>query len=262
MLVLLAVQLRLHGRHAPVVELADATVLGAVPSGCRFESCQEHPHYYKIVGGMCMYTCKCGRSFEKVSSYGAHCSHCRIHLGHEPKDPFGDKRAWSRGLTKETDPRVANMAKHLSEKFHGENTSFYGKHHTEETKRKMSESARRNAKNHINGWKSGDCRVPNKYEAYTYSFLEENGISFQHEVSVSKKSLGCDGGSRYMLDFVVNGVIDLEIDGTAHNKEYDDTRDSFVKNKYIIYRIQHHDSIDELYDKLREFVCWLNNMDI
>lgn len=53
-----------------------------------------------------LYTCECGRDFEKYQSYVAHCSHCKIHLGDrfdETKhgDRIGNKRAWSKGKKKE-----------------------------------------------------------------------------------------------------------------------------------------------------------------
>lgn len=43
---------------------------------------------------------------------------------------------WNKGLTKETDLRVKN----LSEALTGENHPMYGKHHSEETRRKISEA--------------------------------------------------------------------------------------------------------------------------
>ena len=50
-----------------------------------------------------MYECKCGRKFEKKQSYVAHCGHCEIHLGHPPKDRFGESRR-------------SNLGKHLPSK--------------------------------------------------------------------------------------------------------------------------------------------------
>ena len=47
-----------------------------------------------------MYKCKCGREFEKRQSYVSHCGHCKVHLGRDPIDRFGDSR------TKMTDKRI------------------------------------------------------------------------------------------------------------------------------------------------------------
>lgn len=50
-----------------------------------------------------MYVCKCGREFEKSQSYVAHCGHCKVHLGREPDDRFGESRR-------------SNLGKHLPNK--------------------------------------------------------------------------------------------------------------------------------------------------
>lgn len=45
------------------------------------------------------FICKCGREFTKSQSFYAHQSHCKVHLGKEPKDRFGDSRRWMKGKT-------------------------------------------------------------------------------------------------------------------------------------------------------------------
>lgn len=68
---------------------------------------------------------------------------------------------WNKGLTKETDKRLINYAKNLGRYAHkgavpwnkgksvmvGEKNPFYGKHHSEETKRELSGKARERLKN-------------------------------------------------------------------------------------------------------------------
>lgn len=198
-----------------------------------------------------MYRCKCGKEFEKSQSYVAHCGHCKINLGREPVDRFGDSRAWSKGLTKETDSRILAVSERLRGK-----TPFKGHHHTEETRANMAEIARYNAKNRINGWKSGSSKEPNKYERFTENFLISRGISYEREVTIPQSVLG-KKGSYYQLDFLIGGMIDLEIDGSAHDKDHDDLRDSYVNKKYRVYRIRHHDSLEELEIELNRFVSTL-----
>lgn len=118
-----------------------------------------------------MYKCVCGREFEKSQSYVAHCGHCKIHLGYEPEDRIGSARAWNKGKTKETDPRIAAISKKNSENHQGESATFYGKKHKPSTKAVMAEKARYNAQNHLNGWKAGNNRIPNKYEKFTEEYL-------------------------------------------------------------------------------------------
>lgn len=64
------------------------------------------------------FKCKCGKEFTKSQSFYAHQSHCKIHLGERYDesshgDRIGDKRAWSRGLTKE-DPVYGDSIKRCS----------------------------------------------------------------------------------------------------------------------------------------------------
>lgn len=211
-----------------------------------------------------MYKCKCGKEYSTVASYGAHCSHCIVHLGHEDTDRFGDSRAWNRGKTKYTDPRIASMALAQKQKIADGviPKSFLGKRHSEETKKKMSESARKVALEHRNGWKCGNSRIQNKYEQFTSEFLESNGISYQAEVTIPQSKFG-KTGSYYQFDFLIDGIIDLEIDGTSHITDqqimHDAERDSYVCNLYKIYRIQHNDDIDTLRNELELFLCKYKN---
>lgn len=60
--------------------------------------CEKCGKEYKYVH-QCEYVCKCGRSFTNKQSYSSHCGRCKINLGKEPKDTFGDSRTWSKGKT-------------------------------------------------------------------------------------------------------------------------------------------------------------------
>lgn len=196
-----------------------------------------------------MYQCECGKEFEKSQSYIAHCGHCKIHLGRDPEDRFGESRSWSKGKMKDTDPSILSM----SEKLKGRESPFKGHEHSEEFKHRQAEVARYNAKNHINGWKSGSSKIPNKYEEFTEKFLISRGVKYLREVTVPQSSLG-KKGSYYQLDFLVEGVVDLEIDGSSHDEMHDFERDQYVSKKYQVYRIKHSDSIEQLEIELDKFV--------
>lgn len=205
------------------------------------------------------FTCECGREFEKSQSLYAHQGRCKVHLG-DRYDPekhrgwnVGDARAWARGKTKDTDESVAKMAKSLTDYYETHGGTFNGRKHTEETKAIQSEKARYNATNHLNGWKAGNNKVPNKYEVFTENFLKENNISYKKEVVVPQSLLG-KNGSYYQLDFVINGNIDLEIDGSSHSVEHDIVRDKYVGKLYKVYRINHKDSLQRLEEMLLEFI--------
>ena len=212
------------------------------------------------------YICKCGKEFQTNSSFAGHCSHCRIHLGHEPTDNFGEGRGWSLGKTKETDIRIAKAAEKQKRMIHEGliAKAFQGKQHSLETRLKMSVSAKERAKQHKTGWKGGDSHIQNKYEVFTEDFLIKHGISYQSEVTVPKSSLGASG-SYYQFDFLIEGRIDLEIDGTSHLKPdiilHDNTRDLIVSSQYRVYRIQHHDDLDTLELELYKFLKVYGELD-
>lgn len=212
-----------------------------------------------------MYRCVCGRVFESVAGYAGHCSHCSIYLGHPPVDRFGDSRAWSRNKTKETDERIARAAE-KQKRLIAEGSipkSFLGKHHTEATKAKMSDAARKSAKEHRNGWKGGNSKIQNRYERFTESFLKAHSIPYESEVNIAQSTLG-KSGSYYQLDFLVLGRVDLEIDGTSHltdkQSEHDEVRDRYVSNLYQVYRIQHHDNLEILKERLLIFLDFLKGI--
>lgn len=216
--------------------------------------CEKCGKEYKI-SHQCEYTCECGRSFTKLQSYVGHCGHCKTHLGHEPTDNFGESRSWAKGKTKETDDRIRRMSERQRA---NPNMSFLGRHHTEETRRIMSEKARVTARKHRNGWKSGNNRVPNRFESFAEQFLIDNGVSFEKEVVIPQSLLGKQG-SYYQLDFLINNEIDLEIDGSAHNVSHDATRDQYISKLYTVHRISHNDSIEQLEAGLNSFISTLRN---
>nr|DAK01152.1 MAG TPA: Very-short-patch-repair endonuclease [Caudoviricetes sp.] len=167
---------------------------------------------------------------------------------------------WSRGLTKETDSRVARITKTLSEKYKtGEVIpAFSGHHHSDKTKQVMAEKAKYNALHQINGWKCGNSKIQNKYERQAAEFLSSVGIAFEAEKTLSKKKLGLDEYGIYNLDFLIDGILDLEIDGSSHNTLenilHDEKRDSvLIANGYSVYRIKTNDNQEILAEELRRF---------
>ena len=209
-----------------------------------------------------MYKCECGREFNTTFGYAGHCSHCPTHLGHPAADRFGDARTWSRGKNKQTDPRIAESAARMKERIAaGELTPpFLGKKHTAETRQKMSQAAKKATKEQRNGWKCGDSHIQNRYEKFTAQFLSQHGVDFKSEVTIPQSIFG-KKGSYYQFDFLIEGRIDLEIDGSVHlnlnQQEHDKERDSYVQQKYQIYRIQHQNSLELLKSELDKFVNML-----
>lgn len=209
------------------------------------------------------FVCECGREFEKSQSLYAHQGKCKIHLG-DRYDPdkhkgwdVGDARAWSRGKTKNNNESLNKMSKSLEEYYKINGGAFKGKKHTEQFKNGQSKRAKYNAVNHLNGWKAGNNKIPNRYEIFAENFLKSNNIPYKREVVIPQSQLG-KKGSYYQLDFVVNGNIDLEIDGTSHDKEHDNIRDKYVGKLFKVYRINHGDSLSTLEKLLYEFLRSIN----
>ena len=163
--------------------------------------------------------------------------------------------------------KVAKGAKNLR------NDIQRGKPHTEETKRKISESVRVVMKNPEiiskisvanrgkivsvdtrrklsiamhkaieEGRHSGWAHRRNSYpERYWSDVLDSLGISYLREYPVPKLSIGGETGGCYFLDFLLPGNVDLEVDGSQHDfaVEYDSHRDALLRNAgYLVYRVK------------------------
>lgn len=94
------------------------------------------------------YICECDKIFKSHQSLNAHFSHCLIHRKNKSltRDYSSWKNkclSWNKGLTKNTDDRVARIGKTYSDKIKSGEIlpSFKGRTHSLETKQKMSNSA-------------------------------------------------------------------------------------------------------------------------
>lgn len=87
---------------------------------------------------------KCRYCGEIISSKNKMYSHMKSEHGYIPKYKNTGNAAWSRGLTAETDQRLKVLAQKLKDKYqNGELViPFKGRHHSEDTKKKMSETHR------------------------------------------------------------------------------------------------------------------------
>jgi len=92
------------------------------------------------------------------------------------------------------------------------------------------------------GWQSRN--IISYPEQFWMEVLRNNNIEFSFNHVVNKKThLGLDDNSNYFLDFLINGNIDLEIDGKQHKyedrAESDRIRDEILtKNNFIVYRVE------------------------
>ena len=167
-----------------------------------------------------MLTCKfCYKECHNKNSLSNHQIRCynnperRISGGVGKKGPTG-RPSWCKGLTKESDPRVAKMTAHLKGKRFG--ASLHG--HTQETKDKLSAHAKKvGLGGHVQGsgrgkkgWYNGFFCDSSWELAYLIYHLD-HGISIERCTEV-RTYIWENKVRKYYPDFIVNGKI-IEIKG-------------------------------------------------
>jgi len=168
---------------------------------------------------------KCPHCDKEYSKYGIKNHIEQSHNG--KKNGMSGKKAWNKGLTKETDDRVKQAADTLNEGFESGRIIPVqtGKPISQETKDKISKSR-------IKYLKANPDKVPyvlNHYskgesypEKYFREVLENNNILFEQE---KRESI-------YSLDFVI-GNINLEIDGEQHYVDNRIVESDIKRQKYL-----------------------------
>ena len=182
--------------------------------------------------------CKfCGKECKNKKSLVQHEIRCKLNPNKISTTVEGfnsvGREAWNKGLTKDTDKRVAILAKHLSETTKG----IPGHLQSEETKLKISKARKQYLSEHpdkvpyiINH--SSRISYP---EQYFIDLFNAEGIDLKYHLQVSK----------YELDFYNQDyMVDIEIDGEQHYLDKrifnsDRERDEYLSNLgWITYRIR------------------------
>lgn len=169
------------------------------------------------------YICQyCGKSFNKRGIHShiwkAHTIDGQIHskkIGKMNKN----RPCWSKGLTKETDPRLQNLSNSLKNHYKDPNThgTFYGRKHTEESKKKISLKMLGNHHNNIDKTGRGKKGYYKGFwcdSTYELAFIiycldhdinvERNKEYFIYEYNGKKH--------RYYPDFIIDDIL-YEIKG-------------------------------------------------
>ena len=96
----------------------------------------------------CQFCNKQCTSLNSLKQHELRCKNNPNHLAfpHPIKDTFGDSRGWAKGLTKETDVRIAKQADNLKKKYADKSLHIWceGKHIPEQTRAKIAETMRGN----------------------------------------------------------------------------------------------------------------------
>lgn len=130
--------------------------------------------------------CKfCQKLFKNINSFKNHERMCPNNPHRQlPKGagwPKG-KPGWSKGLTKETDIRVRHNSEQQLKYYETHDSIFAGKHHSEETKKKLSDIAKESSyEKHFGTYKKiiyKNCCFQSTYEVAVAKSLDENGIKW------------------------------------------------------------------------------------
>lgn len=194
------------------------------------------------------YRCDCGREFEKAQSLNVHYSHCLIHRNGVPEI--------RRGGWKITDEVREKQAKTFSENVKNGKTIPYwkGKHHSVESKEKMSEAKIKSyidntfhCKFFIVNNGERDIKVQGTYERDFANFLNENGIKWD------RKRLRYGDSHAYTPDFYISEKnIFIEVKGWMMDRDKEKYRRFFKERNETVYCCFKND-MEKLFVKEIEF---------
>lgn len=170
-----------------------------------------------------LYCIHCGRECKNENSKRNHERLCKLNHSRDIKSLEAMKRnrdswnasghsAWNKGKTKSSDPRIAKCAEAFSKSQTGENNFFYGKRHSAETKKKISETQKMNYRG-----KSCFATAREHRESYAEQY-------FDTIFANAKKNYHVD---RFFLDYAwPETKTYIEVDGEQHYTEEGLKRDA------------------------------------
>ena len=194
---------------------------------------------------------------KKEFSQNGICSHAwRMHTqdGQNFKPTLG-KKGWNKGQTKETNESVAKISNTLKNKYETGQLvgTFKGKHHSDETKKKLSKSMTRYKKNHSR--KQFNKNEPSLHEQRIINLICKyfSNLNYKHNYKAFYRER--KGFSRcYRYDIALTDLlIDIELDGWEHfsgnRPEKDKIRDALsTKYGWIVLRLK-NDKIKKMNDE-------------
>ena len=212
------------------------------------ESHEKHPEYHeeskwsvKHKGLLCQY---CGKECKNSNSLCNHerlCKYNPIKQESNLKEFIGVSHvAWNKGLTKETDDRVAAQSKSLSKYYETHDAAWVGKNLPEEMKQNIGEGVKRFLIENPDmvPYKRNHSSKESYPEEYFTELFQQEGIKLVKQFSVHS----------YHLDFCdPDKKIDIEIDGDQHYLdpkivEHDKIRNKFLEDSgWTLFRIKWSD---------------------
>lgn len=170
------------------------------------------------------------------------CVNANSHRNHERLCPMNPDRnyishtlgikPWNKGLTKETNERVAKFGKTHSEKYSGKNSPWYGKHHSMETIEKMKETCggyRQGSGRGKHGWYKG-YYCDSSWELAFVIYNLEHDIKFERNRKVFTYNYK-NKNHTYMPDWIVDNKY-IEIKGYC-NEQWQAKLAQFPKDEIL-----------------------------
>lgn len=173
-----------------ICEFCNVEVVGLQPYKRHVKHCKMNPekvayktHQFSseyIENKQCRF---CQKTCKNINSLKNHENLCPLnpnrHLPIGGGWPKG-KQGWSKGLTKETDIRLKHVSEQVLKYYESHDGTFTGKHHTKETKKKLSDIAKDGSyEKHFGTYKKiiyKNCCFQSTYEVEVAKSLDDNGI--------------------------------------------------------------------------------------
>lgn len=177
---------------------------------------------------------------EKQYSRKGICSHIWRSHTDEGKNlkPTQGKTSWAKGLTKDTDLRLREAGKKISEKNKGKNNPFYGKTVSNEKRKQISNSMKiAHAEGRANNWQDSKKYNNSSYPELFFEKVIKN--EFNDKNYIREFRVG-----PYAIDFAwVDKKLAIEIDGKQHeypeHQQRDIRKDEFLESEgWKILRIK------------------------
>lgn len=182
----------------------------------------------------------CNKPCKSDNSLRNHQRLCPSNIHRIQNPAWVSREPWNKGLTKESDERVANNAASLSKATKGKPSRTIW---TDEMRKAKSEWRKQlhldHPESHPNRKLAGNRNKMSYPEKVAFDYLTQLGIVFEHQKQVGK----------YFPDFVIGSSI-IEIDGARwHDTIKDQVRDTELEALgYAVHRIDSKEHIETRID--------------
>ena len=180
----------------------------------------------------------CGKQCKNLNSLKQHELRCKENPNRKCCNNISNK-GWAKGLTKETDYRINKLSVSKKNYHKTHEGTFTGKHHSEETKKKLSESQLK--VNHANHNRYSKCKkgyfdgifFMSTWELAYYIYIKNNFPYLDIRKCVDRFQYEYEGKKHYYTpDFIVNNCI-IEIKG--QETQLDRIKYEAVDNLIVLY---------------------------